>query len=422
MTFKQKSRNYSLQILSPLHIGTGEKLNRKEYFVSSKKLYVIDLGKLLDSEAQDINNFCQFLEKEDSLKSLFKDRNADELCKYIIPCQYSPLEVSPHLKSIYNEPYVSGSSIKGAIRTSLLREMIFSEEHFPIIKEKLNRTLKKISDKNNYERKKTILHLGNDMGGEIERSLFSGEYGYNAFRALQISDTSPIENKALQISEVKVISLNLKGGVNYKKFSLYTETLKESKNFLSEDNSDTKLFGTLKIDNFLFENNVMQEKRLGYTGEKDIIKSFISLCQKFSIKRIDREIEFFHQCGLNEIVSWYKKLKEIKVRENQFLIQLGWGTGFDSKTITTFLPEEYLEDIRYYFKLGKKKFMVHIMCNSEVRPSYTGKGRYYCPSCREDNIGPEETVKIPFPKSRKIVFVDQKPFCPMGWALMTVDE
>jgi len=140
------------------------------------------------------------------------------------------------------------------------------------------------------------------------------------------------------------------------------------------------------------------------------------------MERIKKEIFFFRECGLIEIARWYESLLSVDLRENQFFLQLGWGTGFESKTVTTYLPPEYLDELRYYFRLGKKKFRIHSECNSEVSPSFRKKGFYFCPTCRLDQIGPEDTIAVPFPKSRKIVFSGDKPFCPPGWVLFTLEE
>jgi len=261
------------------------------------------------------------------------------------------------------------------------------------------------------------------MSGETEVRIFESGYGYSPFRLLQISDTKPVNNNLLEISEVKVISLNLKGGINLKRFSLYPETIKgisdPSEDFM---HNSVKLEGTLKIDKTLFRGGDLQEEELQDRVEKNIIGNFINLCRKFSSERIKKEISFFRECGLVEIARWYESLLSVDLRENQFFLQLGWGTGFESKTVTTSLPPEYLDELRYYFRLGKKKFRIHAECNSEVSPSFRKKGFYFCPVCRLDQIDSEDTIAVPFPKSRKIVFFGDKPFCPPGWVLFTLEE
>ncbi|HPZ09667.1 MAG TPA: type III-A CRISPR-associated RAMP protein Csm5, partial [Candidatus Eremiobacteraeota bacterium] len=339
--------------------------------------------------------------------------------KYIITCKYNPQEILPHIKSIYYEPYITGSSIKGAIRTSLLKELLLLHDQRTLSTEKLKKIFKKLSNQPG-ERKKLISQASSDIGGDIERSIFNGKYGYNAMRALQISDTNSINYNSLNISEIRVLSLNMRNSVDWKKFKLYIETLKPSDDFHKTDKNEN-IHGTIKIDNYLLEDSPAQRERLGYTEEKNIIKNFIQLCNKYSLERINREINFFIDCDIREIADWYKKLKNLNLKENEFLIQIGWGTGYECKTVAPSFTQE-LENIRRYFGIGKKKVRIHISCDGEVLPSFNKKDSYFCTKCRIDRITREETIVIPFPKTRRIVFVDDKPAYPPGWVIISVER
>jgi CRISPR/Cas system CSM-associated protein Csm5 (group 7 of RAMP superfamily) len=43
MSSKYQYFTYTVEVLSPTHIGIGEKLREREYFVSSGNLYAIDI-------------------------------------------------------------------------------------------------------------------------------------------------------------------------------------------------------------------------------------------------------------------------------------------------------------------------------------------------------------------------------------------
>lgn len=423
MDFKYQAFTYNAKILSPIHIGTGEKINKKEFFLSSGKLNIINLQELLKSRADDLEEISQKLTQNYSLSKLLKDSPSENVFKYSLPCEYNPVEILPHIKSIYQNPYLSGSSIKGAIRTCLLYKLLQSEEWFEEGKNILNSTLKKLSEKPDYEIKKLALQIGNDIGSEIEKNIFGGKEGHNSLRALQISDTDPAKDiNSLQISEVKVLSLQIQGGTGWKKFSLYPETIKGSFNLSDKSgNNSTTLKGSIKVDNYLLEENKQNNARLGYRDQKNLIQNFSRFCNKYSYNRINEEINFFKNCELPEIAGWYENLKNLKINDSQFLLQIGWGTGFNSKTVTHYIFSDYMEEIRHCFKLGKKKARFHNRCASEVLSSYNKKGYYFCPACRIDCIKPEETVIMPFPKSRKIVFLNGKPHSPLGWVLFSLE-
>lgn len=410
MSLKCKYFTYTADLLSPTHIGIGEKLREREYFVSSGKLYVIDIKEFLSSisEREDLDSFI----KGNFLSEVTWDISKENYYKYIIPCNYKPQEILTHIKSIYQEPYMTGSSIKGAIRTCLLQELLASRERLNFSKEKLKKAFKQLSCQ---ERKKISVQISSDIGGDIERYIFGGKSGYNSLRALQISDTVSVPSSSLQISEIRVMSANLKKGLSWKKFKLYIETIKPS------ENGEKKLEGTIKIDNYLLQDIPVMKEKLGYSEQKDVIKNFSHLCKKHSNERIKKEIKFFNDCDLKEIANWYKKLEDLKLEENQFLLQIGWGTGFESKTVTHTFSEE-MEDIRRYFSLGKRKIRIHLLCDSEVSPSFTKKETYFCPACRIDLIDSRETIVIPFPKTRRIVFIDGKPVYPPGWIRISLED
>lgn len=406
MSSKYQYFTYTVEVLTPTHIGIGEKLREREYFVSSGKLYTIDIKEFLSSisERGDLENFIK------TIPDVKWDTSKESLYKYIIPCDYNPQEILTHIKSIYHEPYMTGSSIKGAIRTCLLQELLDSKERINFSKEKLKKAFKQLSGQ---ERKKIFIQISSDIGGDIERSLFGGKNGYSSLRALQISDTTSIPSSSLQISEIRVMSANLKNGVAWKKFKLYIETIKPSQE------EEKRLEGTIKIDNYLLQDTPVMSERLGYTEQKDIIKNFSHLCRKYSNEKIKKEIKFFRDCDQNEISVYYKKLEDLKLEENQFLLQIGWGTGFESKTVTHTFSDE-MENIRRYFNLGKRKIRIHLLCDSEVSPSYNKKDTYFCPACRIDQLAGEETIVIPFPKTRRIIFAEGKPLYPPGWVKISV--
>jgi CRISPR type III-A-associated RAMP protein Csm5 len=221
---------------------------------------------------------------------------------------------------------------------------------------------------------------------------------------------------------VRVLSLNLKNSLDWKKFKVYIETLTPVKNFSEINiNNGIKLKGTIKIDNYLLEDSKILKERLGYTDQIKVIKNFSNLCNKYSNDRINREINFFNECDLKELADWYKKIKGLKLKENQFLLQIGWGTGFESKTVFHCFPEDS-ENLRQAFGLGKKKVRIHIQCDGEVLSSFNKKGTYFCSNCKRDNLDSTETLLIPFPKTRRIVFIKGKPVYPMGWILVSLEK
>ncbi len=135
-------RKYTLimETSSPVFIGSGEKISKKEYIfnVKENKVYIPEMGKMY-----------QFLKERDLLKSyqayLLND-NRDfaywlqsqgiKKSDYVSWIAYSldsgdavfeqrgKKEILAFLKDAYGQPYIPGSSIKGFFRTALLHHGI----------------------------------------------------------------------------------------------------------------------------------------------------------------------------------------------------------------------------------------------------------------------------------------------------------
>ena len=105
------------------------------------------------------------------------------------------------------------------------------------------------------------------------------------------------------------------------------------------------------------------------------------------------EQEFFDYYNLSEIANVYDRLivENNKLPEGAFLLQLGWGTGYHTNTVTSLFtndeeaPENLWMDLRERFKLGESRLQ---------------RGHY---DERE------------FPKTRRILYRGQNPIAPLGW-------
>ena len=123
---KQK---YQLQTVTPVHIGSGETLNHIDGCYANGRWYRIDLDKVLAHPSTDLNALTSEMSQRDfRWERHLQQHNADltELSAYTLPCPQSPeeVEIREAIKSVGNRPYIPGSTLKGAIRTALLGEIL----------------------------------------------------------------------------------------------------------------------------------------------------------------------------------------------------------------------------------------------------------------------------------------------------------
>ena len=142
MNTTQQSQRYkldrytiSIKLLTPLHIGQGPDaiLQPWEYYIDKNRLYRINFSTVLDDfNPQTKGEFHQALVKQDTskLQEIIKKSITRESKSYLYDIPLSP-DIDVHLlknKKIFpliridevKEPYIPGSSVKGAIRTALL--------------------------------------------------------------------------------------------------------------------------------------------------------------------------------------------------------------------------------------------------------------------------------------------------------------
>ena len=133
--------NVTLTVESPVFIGSGENIGKKEYAYVAKEnaVYILDLERvvsffekkglmqkyqdfLLDEKSRNIANFFD--------KNRIHSQEYKEIAKYKIDGAGEAIQKN-HLREIQlmikdgqGTPYIPGSSLKGAFRTALLVEML----------------------------------------------------------------------------------------------------------------------------------------------------------------------------------------------------------------------------------------------------------------------------------------------------------
>lgn len=139
-------RNYkiTLKTLGPVHIGSGKKYNKKDYFFKNDKIIILDTIKFVGrlSELGLIEPYCEFLHSEErkGLDRFLDDNNlrtlAFECSMYEVDNTisrarrgaYQYHDVAEFVKDAYGCPYVPGSSVKGMLRTAILENIILQNQ------------------------------------------------------------------------------------------------------------------------------------------------------------------------------------------------------------------------------------------------------------------------------------------------------
>ena len=378
---KQK---YQLETLTAVHIGSGETLNFMDGCYTNGRWYHIDLDKILEHPSVDLNALTSEMSRRDfRWERYLQQHNMEpaEFAAYSVPCQQSPeeVEIREAIKTVDNCPYIPGSSIKGALRTALLGEIL--SENDSIYDESLRQLTAMIRQR----------PRGNPRAEQPARRIESCALGEDPnrdlLRALHVSDTVPLESDSLEIGMVWTLTLDQSNQLVQK-----VDGGRAYKNFVQQIQRGQNLTFTLKIDEFLFRER--EKTRLGFSNsQKDMLQDIAEVCRSDTAALMQSERDFFDNYNLLEIAELYDRLIDFNIRlpEGAFLLQIGWGTGYHANTVTSLFTddqeshEELWMDLRKRFRLGESR---------------SQRGHY---DERE------------FPKTRRILYRGQNPIAPLGW-------
>lgn len=355
-------KGYEIEIISPLSIGNGIKKVPFEYVYSKGRLKYIDIYKLL----KDISRSKILI---DGVISGFRIGyvdwkalriNVDNYIKYVLECVGTSAvkgEIVEFIKTS-GKPYIPGSSIKGAVRSSITRGLYSNVKQ--IYTSAIDRESKESDPKRADDR--------------AEENVF-GKPHNSPFRFLLIGDTEPFDVEDMGIYEMKILNI-CNGKVKWYNIANNCDDPKDALSiFLEALKEGSKGKGFLSIDGRINNNFVISEGKIKRAND---IKNFVCLIRKDVDNYIEREIKFYEKFSMYDISNFYKQLKDLsnQLKDNEILVQIGFGTGFNSKTVSSLFEGEN--------RLKLKKFIKKF--DSDV-----------------------------FPKTRRIIFKDGKPYTVPGW-------
>lgn len=151
----------TLTTKTPVFIGSGSTIGKKEFFVDRNKIHVLDMDAVMKAVFQNglINDFQNLMlsnnysSTHEFLKSFFTDTEIKEMIRYSCQCtdvfSYGkpPTEIQQFWHTPDNHPYIPGSSVKGAIRTCLIGAELLDEQ--PVKYSEIKDRIHKLENKYN---------------------------------------------------------------------------------------------------------------------------------------------------------------------------------------------------------------------------------------------------------------------------------
>lgn len=373
MTPDYRLLNASVSLVTPLHIGNGrELLNEYDYAVKGGKTWRINENVLLDTRDVDDPRLVEQISRTPPAQLLadadFDLKNPHGLFRYVIngaPRARGPgAQLREQLKDSFDRPYLPGSSLKGAIRSALLWHAWQAR---------------------NLRAETAQLDRRREWAGQrYERLLMGDTPNTSLMRALHVSDSRPVDIARLMVINARVMEIDGKLGSPIELEAIAPDTTFEGV--------------TLKIDLALFS-DWARRRELQLPG-RDWLENLAVIVNQRAQEHARREAEWYRSISEAKLLAdFYAQIAGAKLAANQFLIELGWGTGWESKTFGSRLLENeaFMERVIEEYRLAKG----------------------------------ERERGDPFPKSRRVVMrfardaqgnVSETPARPLGWALVRLTE
>jgi CRISPR-associated protein Csm5 len=261
---------------------------------------------------------------------------------------------------VQDEPYLPGSSLKGALRTILFRQA-FRQDGGILRPQDLARSRSWAAQGLEHE----LLSTSERRGDAPNTSLL---------RTIQVADSAPIASDTLAVAKARVFGQRKTGP------PINLECIR----------ADAVLHSTLTIDNYLFDDPQASAK-LNFGARRQWVESLAALANEQAQQRIRQEIAFYKARGVNAAGTFYRQLAAAlpNLSPGQFVVQVGWGGGWDSKTLSYLLPDATRDAVVGQYQLARNYF---------------------------------KAGETPFPRTRRALAVGQgeqiEPARPFGWLLV----
>jgi CRISPR-associated protein Csm5 len=293
-----------------------------------------------------------------------KDFVADSpVFRYVLPGEPRAQGAGAVLREQYkdgrDQPYLPGSSLKGALRTMLAWHGF---------------------------RAGTLAFEVNALGENrswaaqpLERRILGPDPNHDLLRGLLVADSAPQSPKVLRIANAQVVTGSEKMGSPVEVEAVWTDTVLET---------------TLTIDRYL--NDARVERELRYGVRWSWLTGLPEIARAWGVERLTRERDWFRQRKYDSVGRLYHQMLGIltanKLAPNQFFAELGWGGGWGSKTIGVPLQ-------------ANAKEWERLLSDKRRSPARFRR--------REGDA---------FPKSRRALVQNGQVVAPFGWCLVELNE
>ncbi len=365
---------YRVQVLSPVHIGSGQTLGLHDIAVIDGRLWRFDVEKLAEHLARDLQTLDRYVTGGAAALAEWPETLRQACARYVQPWTGPPpREVREHIADALGRFYIPGTTLKGAIRTAILWAY-----HDGLSPEAKARQVDRIGQ----------VRERNRAGEPWQRVVFGQDPNHDILRGLRVTDSSPVPLSRSAVAEVRVAVEEPSGQLTwFVRPGCHKENMAEALPLWVEViPGNVEVTVTVEVDRFLTENATLTGRaasfnpaqELGFERKRRFLDTWVQRCNRMADRIARREQEWAARLGLDTYRKFYDwLLQDMEAHPDAVYLQLGWGVGWHGKTAVEPLGTDAVEKARRVYGLGRQGY--------------------------------------PFPKTRRILFRQGRPYVPLGW-------
>jgi CRISPR-associated protein Csm5 len=396
------ARTFTVTFLSPVHIGTEERLDEHDFVYENGQLIRFRVTPIL--EQMDDEQLSQFV--ENGLEAVMDWLRQTELWQrakvYQSPVTRQPNwrsePIRPFIADPLLRPYLPGTEIKGAIRTAVAWWLL-RQKNLAALRQKLLQRL----PQHQPSRRELV-----QAGQWLEQSLFGSDPNHDILRSLRVQDSTPVEPERLKVFPV-IVAVRTNKGLQWlqsprggEQRSRYTDDHRQAVANFCEclDGSVSGVKLTVASDTFLSDGEIERgevklsvPEELGWEETKrQAVANWETACNELAKEVAESEHNWWKEVknvtrdiGVKTVAArmerFYDELSNrIKAESDEAVfLNIGWGEGWRTKTVVELFGDEAVQEVVSRYGLDR---------GSHSRP---------------------------FPKTRKVAWRGSNDFVPLGW-------
>jgi CRISPR-associated protein Csm5 len=368
---------YRVTCLTPTLVGDGQRLSPIDYMVWKDHVNILDQNRIfrLLAKGPRLEGYLSQLKKAEKLDFGSWGGFAQNFAGRRLPFEHASSTQyweRAHAENLFiptfatgpKGPYLPGTALKGAVRTGFVHGQLGEQA----VKDLASRA----SSEGRLPRRP----------GEIMEQSAIGSGGSDSMRAVATADSQPIAPNSFIVYLLRVSTLDSRGGGKYE-----VGWKQASRATVKRPEDSTPIFAEMAIPGTVFEgewreNNFLRQpeiaKALRKRGTADTA-SILDSINAYTSQLIQIHRQYAEWTGLPALKTTLdalaERLTQIREANRGCLLPLGWGAGFLSKT--AFLNTQ---DDAYRQILRQIPFYARAIQSN-----------------------------LPFPKTRRIVFLNNQP-------------